>query len=169
MSLHTAGISIYFLVRCIGAPGWRHFPARPDRCLPIDWNSNEYRVGVTNLHKRVISGESARMEFEMLGRKGTRRWLEAHSVPMQEENRTVHLAITRDISDRKRMEAQVRRSAFHDPLTNLPNRRLFMDRLRQSMVASNRSLRYCVVLFLDLDNFKALNDAHGHATGDQLL
>jgi diguanylate cyclase (GGDEF)-like protein/PAS domain S-box-containing protein len=75
----------------------------------------------------------------------------------------------RDIAERKRMEDQVRQMAFYDMLTKLPNRRLLSDRLSQAMAASKRSGCYGVVMFLDLDNFKLVNDAHGHAVGDLLL
>ena len=75
----------------------------------------------------------------------------------------------RNISERKRMEEQLRRMAFYDTLTQLPNRRLLSDRLSQAMAASKRNGRCGVVMFLDLDNFKLLNDAHGHAVGDLLL
>ena len=75
----------------------------------------------------------------------------------------------RNITERKRMEDQVRQMAFYDTLTKLPNRRLLSDRLRQAMAASKRSGCCGVMMFLDLDNFKLLNDAHGHALGDLLL
>lgn len=64
---------------------------------------------------------------------------------------------------------QVRKMAFRDALTDLPNRRLLGDRLAQAMAASKRSAHYCALIFLDLDNFKPLNDIHGHDAGDQLL
>ena len=129
----------------------------------------EYRKAYADLHKRVIAGEKMQMEFEMLGLKGGRLWMETHAVPMQENGQTVHLAVTRDITERKRIEDQVRQLAFHDSLTKLPNRRLLLDRLSQAIAASKRSGRYAAVLFLDLDNFKALNDAYGHGCGDLLL
>jgi diguanylate cyclase (GGDEF)-like protein len=66
-------------------------------------------------------------------------------------------------------ELQVRQLAFYDPLTSLPNRRLLSDRLSQAMSTSKRSGNYCALLFLDLDNFKPLNDTHGHRVGDLLL
>jgi diguanylate cyclase (GGDEF)-like protein/PAS domain S-box-containing protein len=74
-----------------------------------------------------------------------------------------------DITERKQMEEQVRQLAFYDPLTELPNRRLLLDRLSQSLAESKRSDRYGALMFLDLDNFKALNDTAGHAVGDLLL
>ncbi len=80
-----------------------------------------------------------------------------------------YVALFTDISERQRMEEQVRRLAFHDALTNLPNRRLFIDRLNQAMAAGKRSGCYGALMFLDLDDFKPLNDTHGHDLGDLLL
>jgi diguanylate cyclase (GGDEF)-like protein/PAS domain S-box-containing protein len=74
-----------------------------------------------------------------------------------------------DISERKLMEDQVRQLAFYDSLTGLPNRRLLDDRLKQALVAAKRSGLFGAVIFLDLDNFKPLNDTHGHAVGDLLV
>jgi diguanylate cyclase (GGDEF)-like protein/PAS domain S-box-containing protein len=78
-------------------------------------------------------------------------------------------AFVRDITDRKILEDKVHQLAFNDPLTNLPNRRLLGDRLRQTISACKRSLQFAALLFIDLDNFKPLNDRHGHDAGDQLL
>lgn len=80
-----------------------------------------------------------------------------------------YVALFTDISARKAMEAQVLQLAFYDALTGLPNRRLLDDRLKQVMAAGKRSGVYGAVMFLDLDNFKPLNDAHGHDVGDCLL
>lgn len=74
-----------------------------------------------------------------------------------------------DITERKQMEDQVRQLAFYDPLTVLPNRRLLNDRLNQTLIAGRRSGSYGALMFLDLDNFKPLNDRFGHAVGDLLL
>jgi len=79
------------------------------------------------------------------------------------------LGVTRNITKRKQMEDQVRLLAFYDPLTKLPNRRLLNDRLTQAMAISKRGGCYAAVMFLDLDNFKPLNDKYGHAVGDLLL
>ena len=74
-----------------------------------------------------------------------------------------------DLSETKRAQELVRQLAFYDPLTGLPNRRLLGDRLSQTMAASKRSGIFAALMFLDLDNFKPLNDAHGHGVGDLLL
>jgi diguanylate cyclase (GGDEF)-like protein len=79
------------------------------------------------------------------------------------------VALEAEITERKQMEGQVRQLAFFDALTKLPNRLLLHDRLGQAMAASTRDTCYGAVLFLDLDNFKPLNDAHGHEVGDSLL
>ena len=79
------------------------------------------------------------------------------------------LGFIQDITERSRMEEQVRQLAFFDPLTQLPNRRLLDDRLTHVMAASSRRGVHGALLFVDLDNFKSLNDAHGHAVGDLLL
>jgi diguanylate cyclase (GGDEF)-like protein/PAS domain S-box-containing protein len=90
--------------------------------------------------------------------------------PIIEEGHQVGVVVVfQDITERKRAEFEIHRLAFHDPLTLLPNRRLLNDRLAQMMVHSKRSGRLGALLFLDLDNFKPLNDAHGHAVGDLLL
>jgi diguanylate cyclase (GGDEF)-like protein/PAS domain S-box-containing protein len=74
-----------------------------------------------------------------------------------------------DVTERKRHEEQVRHMAFYDVLTKLPNRRLLNDRLSQTIAMSKRSGTYGALMFLDLDNFKPLNDSHGHVVGDLLL
>jgi diguanylate cyclase (GGDEF)-like protein/PAS domain S-box-containing protein len=74
-----------------------------------------------------------------------------------------------DIDDRKRAELAIVEMAFHDPLTGLPNRRLFLDRLEHQLAVASRTGRLGGLLYLDLDNFKTINDTLGHGTGDQLL
>jgi diguanylate cyclase (GGDEF)-like protein/PAS domain S-box-containing protein len=76
---------------------------------------------------------------------------------------------TRDVSERKRLEEQLTHQAFHDPLTGLANRALFRDRVSHALALAQRQLHPITVLFLDLDDFKRVNDSLGHAEGDRLL
>jgi diguanylate cyclase (GGDEF)-like protein/PAS domain S-box-containing protein len=78
-------------------------------------------------------------------------------------------AFISDITDRKRAYEMVRQLAYHDPLTGLANRTLLNDRLTQAMLAGERSKCFSALMFLDLDNFKPINDLHGHHIGDLLL
>jgi diguanylate cyclase (GGDEF)-like protein/PAS domain S-box-containing protein len=79
------------------------------------------------------------------------------------------MSLVLDVTKQKQNEEKIYQLAFYDALTSLPNRRLLDDRLEQSIAACKRSRKYGAVLFLDLDNFKPLNDTHGHNAGDLLL
>lgn len=80
-----------------------------------------------------------------------------------------YVAVFTDISQRKQSEEKIHQLAFYDSLTQLPNRRLLLDRLRQAMAVSVRNGLYGALIFLDLDHFKTINDTQGHAVGDLLL
>jgi len=82
---------------------------------------------------------------------------------------THYVGVAHDITARKMAEEEIKNLAFYDSLTQLPNRRLLGDRLGNAIAASTRSGRYGALMFLDLDNFKPLNDTHGHDVGDLLL
>jgi len=96
-----------------------------------------------------------------------------HSVARMDEGESggpaLVLGFIQDVTLLRQMDEQIRQLAFFDPLTGLPNRRLFMDRLGQAITGLQRSARYGTLMFVDLDNFKPLNDRHGHAAGDLLL
>ena len=79
------------------------------------------------------------------------------------------IAVVRDITDRKHLEAALAHRALHDPLTGLANRTLFFDRLRQAMLTARRERRQVAIVILDLDQFKSVNDQYGHQAGDQVL
>ena len=97
------------------------------------------------------------------------QWLTITAVKDDAGSVTHYVGTFQDITARKQAEEEIRSLAFFDPLTRLPNRRLLMDRLHQAMPSSARSGRFCALLFLDLDNFKTLNDTKGHDVGDLLL
>ncbi len=79
------------------------------------------------------------------------------------------VAVIRDMTERRAMEDALEHRALHDPLTELANRNLFYDRLRQALHAARRDKTQVALVMLDLDGFKAVNDVHGHAAGDEVL
>ncbi|MBI4809028.1 MAG: diguanylate cyclase [Nitrosomonadales bacterium] len=82
---------------------------------------------------------------------------------------THFLAVQQDISEKKRLEEEIHYLAYHDPLTHLPNRMLFRDRVQQALAQAQRMQGKLAVMFIDLDGFKSVNDMHGHNSGDSLL
>ncbi|WP_370450446.1 putative bifunctional diguanylate cyclase/phosphodiesterase [Acidovorax sp. 106] len=109
-------------------------------------------------------------EYRVNTPEGDVRWHMTSAVPHKEPDGTVlSHGFTMDITDRKRAEQEIERLAFYDALTGLPNRRLLLDRLQRSIAAGQRTKAQGALLFIDLDNFKDLNDTLGHDMGDQLL
>ncbi|MBK9162075.1 MAG: transporter substrate-binding domain-containing protein [Nitrosomonadales bacterium] len=98
-------------------------------------------------------------------------WLSTSKVPLKNsKGETIGLlGIYQDITEQKNDQEKIQQFAFYDALTKLPNRRLLQDRLSQAMSSSKRSGCYGALMFIDLDNFKPLNDEHGHRVGDLLL
>lgn len=97
------------------------------------------------------------------------KWLTISVLKDKTGTVTHYIGMHTDITAHKKAEESIRKLAFFDQLTNLPNRRLLQDRLKQTMLASFRSGKYSALLFIDLDNFKKLNDTLGHDKGDMLL
>jgi diguanylate cyclase (GGDEF)-like protein/PAS domain S-box-containing protein len=96
-------------------------------------------------------------------------WLSIATVYGENGEATSRIGSFFDISERKQNEAEINNLAFFDPLTQLPNRRLLLDRLRHSVASVARTSGQGAVLFIDLDHFKTINDTQGHAVGDMLL
>lgn len=95
--------------------------------------------------------------------------LNAAFIKDDKEETTGVVLVFRDITERKEHEKQLREQAIHDPLTKLPNRILFFDRLALAIAGAQRTQQKIAVMMLDLDRFKKVNDSMGHSTGDQLL
>jgi len=108
-------------------------------------------------------------EVNIVNSLGKEIWLECRILPAHLNGKAHLLMQFIDLTDRKRLEKELRHLAFHDALTGLPNRRLLLDRLQQALRTSKRNISHVAVLFLDLNKFKQLNDTHGHDVGDQLL
>ncbi len=115
--------------------------------------------------------QKARTELMVRRKNGALFWVELEVVSVQAsgDEATHWVAVGRDITQRKTAEDMIRHLAFYDPLTDLPNRQLLLDRLQKALASSARSGHHGALLFIDLDNFKILNDTLGHQMGDQLL
>lgn len=130
-------------------------------------------LGVTSLDEKIAEVLKSRAACNDFGfdrslAGETRSYLADISLAQMGDEQVV-LFMVQDITLRKQSEEEIHRLAFYDSLTQLPNRRLLHERLLQSMSISARSGKYGAVMFIDLDNFKNLNDTQGHDVGDLLL
>jgi diguanylate cyclase (GGDEF)-like protein/PAS domain S-box-containing protein len=125
----------------------------------------------TDMYHAIGKGDVWRGDICNRAKDGGLYWVATSIVPfVNERGKPIrYIAIRTDITERKNAETEIYNLALNDALTGLPNRRLLKDRLTQTMSACKRSKRYAALLFLDMDNFKPLNDTHGHDAGDLLL
>ena len=137
------------------------------------------QAGIPPLLQRILAGE--KVDLPILGYDFSRNpntrlyqgkcWIRAVAYAVfDEQGKALEVVVLQeDITERVKAEDQIRHLAYFDPLTQLANRRLLMDRLEHAMASSARTQRFGALLMLDLDHFKALNDTQGHDIGDQLL
>jgi diguanylate cyclase (GGDEF)-like protein/PAS domain S-box-containing protein len=122
--------------------------------------------------RQVLRGERLEgFEHAVRSAAGVTRFIRAFGGPMRQDDGTLVGAIvsSHDVTERRESEAALRRQAMHDPLTGLPNRSAVVDRLHGALSRMRRNGSSLGVLFVDLDNFKVVNDALGHGVGDRLL
>lgn len=127
--------------------------ANRNHLLRVQGKADDLRYPV-----RVLAGPDRRL-----------RWFEISGVNIDWHGRPAGLNFFTDVTERRELDEQIRTLAYHDALTGLPNRRMLVEHLRLAMARSQRSGKHGAVIFMDLDNFKPLNDHHGHQFGDQLL
>ena len=122
--------------------------------------------------RRAIDGAALLdHEFRIVTSRGTEKWLRmtAQREPSPDGEGGTWYGYISDISLRKRQALEIEKLAYFDPLTGLPNRRMFVDRMTESIARCHRDGTKGILLFIDLDNFKSLNDTQGHAVGDAYL
>ncbi len=165
---------IYFSPRYASILGWErdnHPGSAPDWFATI--HSEDLPIVQEAITAHLEGGTPHfTIEYRSRHRDGSYRWILARALAVRDQaGRPYRMAGSlTDVTGRKRVEEELAYSAFHDPLTGLPNRALFLDRLGQLMAQSRRSAGYSyAVFFLDLDRFKNINDSLGHNVGDRLL
>lgn len=122
------------------------------------------------MHREILERDgNAVYETGHLDANGRTIVLEVHSRLIDYQGQRAILSVGRDVSERVAAAAEIRRLAHYDPVTGLPNRTLFGDRLAMALAAAERHEERVALLFLDLDHFKEVNDVYGHSSGDDLL
>jgi diguanylate cyclase (GGDEF)-like protein/PAS domain S-box-containing protein len=131
----------------------------------------DYQECLDTYVKAFDRREPFSMVYRLRRHDGEYRWLLDDGMPRYDTqgNFLGYIGHCLDITDRRQAEADIRRLAYYDALTGLPNRRLFMDRLTQALAGARRSEHVGALMFIDLDQFKRVNDARGHDIGDAVL
>jgi diguanylate cyclase (GGDEF)-like protein/PAS domain S-box-containing protein len=124
---------------------------------------------IESVKQHIAQGFERAYESVLMRADGSRVAVELAGKDLMFHGQSYRMTVVRDITDRKEAEARIHFLAHHDTLTQLPNRLMMMDRLEHMLAAAKRHAKMVGVLFIDLDNFKTVNDSLGHHAGDELL
>lgn len=142
------------------------------RHFSLFYPEEDVTAGKPEMELEVASAEGKYEEEGWRVRKdGSRFWAHVVITATYDDDGNLRgfSKVTRDITERRKLEERLTHQALHDPLTGLPNRTLFLDRVAQAVARSKRRTSNAAVMFLDLDRFKLINDSLSHSAGDQLL
>ncbi|MFN0072756.1 MAG: putative bifunctional diguanylate cyclase/phosphodiesterase [Chloroflexota bacterium] len=166
----TSGTLAYGSPSLLRAIGWESQPCADISLLSAVHPLDEHLVHAYLRDVSQQAGVSSPIEFRLIS--GGEQWINVETIAsnlIDDENVGGIVLNIRDISERKVLENQLTHQAFHDTLTGLANRALFHDRVEHALARNARSLHAPAVLFLDVDDFKTVNDSLGHAEGDRML
>jgi diguanylate cyclase (GGDEF)-like protein/PAS domain S-box-containing protein len=137
--------------------------------MSLEKLSKDIAGGKIHINRTLKNKVFKHFETIHFRRDGSEMTMEINAATVKYKGQKAILSINRDITRRKLLEETIRQLAYHDPLTGLPNRILFHDRLLQALAFAKRRQEKVTMFFLDLDGFKELNDSMGHNSGDELL
>lgn len=157
---------------CVAVTGYTSEEYASDPDLWLRMVPEEDREIVLEQANRILSGQDTRpIEHRILRKDGIIRWVRNTLVPHHNTQGRLlsYDGLISDITERRQMEERLEYFAYHDALTGLPNRNLFVDRLKQVLARTNFHKRFIAVLTIDIDRFKSINDTFGLDTGDNVL
>ena len=171
VALHAEGRLLYANPACatlLGFAGAEQLVGEPVLRFITRETSKRFVDSLISLARTGMRTPTCECQFKPVN-EGRMLDVEVTSVGVTYNGRAGVLSILHDVTERKQLEQQLAHQAFHDPLTNLANRVLFRDRVEHALQRAVRGAGTPAVLFIDLDNFKAVNDGLGHSAGDWLL